>query len=410
MSTEMDHSPRDIEELPNTSPLTEEEEERLKEEVISLAQHIFDLIDHQESVEDIALAQEMGQAIKPYVDRLVSLKRLLNPLERIIEKRTQLEKLQAGLDADVAEVENLSEGISADIDTALFNDLQGEISAVKKDCRIFVNTIDEKDERDSRKPSGKSTSLLDQPIALRLEQIFGTRFVGLDRLADILHLHVDEETAASYTNLLEKVWKAIFQADELRPHVKGNRIKTLQHTFRNYALIFRTPEFPAQPGARTAVPCTIASLRDRFGEFFLGASERSLWYSRLDFFRQPMAEGHWAMVDRQFLNCTFRKPGIRLHTYARANGLPAEMVRQKSAVEEIYDRVILEMALKERFFPNYNAITRTTYPPPGESTPKQVYIYYKDNYIRISGKRGIPHWLPTKPRWPGVSPAIIFDP
>ena len=94
--------------------------------------------------------------------------------------------------------------------------------------------------------------------------------------------------------------------------------------------------------------------------------------------------------------------------YARANDLPPRMVRQKSAVEDIYDRVILETELKERFFDNCNSITRSQYRQGREGSTKWVYIYHKDNDIRISGKSGIPHWRPSKPRWPGVLPSIVF--
>ena len=94
--------------------------------------------------------------------------------------------------------------------------------------------------------------------------------------------------------------------------------------------------------------------------------------------------------------------------YAQANALSPQLVRQKSAIEDVYDRVVLETALQERFFDNCNAITSTTYQPSPEAAVKQVYIYYKGNNIRISGKKGIPHWRPGKPRWPGVLPTIVF--
>lgn len=94
--------------------------------------------------------------------------------------------------------------------------------------------------------------------------------------------------------------------------------------------------------------------------------------------------------------------------YARSNGLSAKMVRQKSVTEDIYDRILLELALQERFVDNCHSITGTTYQPNAKATTKQVYTYYNDDALRISGKSGIPHWRPSKPRWPGVLPSILF--
>ena len=51
---------------------------------------------------------------------------------------------------------------------------------------------------------------------------------------------------------------------------------------------------------------------------------------------------------------------------------------------------------------------RTAYQLEGEQHSKQVYVFYKGDYICISGKRGLPHWRPTRPRWPGVLPALVF--
>ena len=84
------------------------------------------------------------------------------------------------------------------------------------------------------------------------------------------------------------------------------------------------------------------------------------------------------------------------------------MVRQKSVAEDIYDRIVLEIALKERFLDNCHSITRTDYQPNAKTASKQVYTYYKDDTIRISGKNGIPHWRPSKARWPGVLPFMLL--
>ena len=92
--------------------------------------------------------------------------------------------------------------------------------------------------------------------------------------------------------------------------------------------------------------------------------------------------------------------------YARANGLSAKSMRQKNVLEDTYDRITTEIIFKERFFENCNSITRTVYKDQAEGPAKQVFLYYKDHSIRISGKTGIPHWKPGKPRWPGIFPTV----
>ncbi len=77
--------------------------------------------------------------------------------------------------------------------------------------------------------------------------------------------------------------------------------------------------------------------------------------------------------------------------YARANDFSAKQVRQKSATEDIYDRILLELALKERFVHSCHSITSTIYHPNAKTSARQVYTYYKDNAIRISGKSGPSH-------------------
>ena len=89
--------------------------------------------------------------------------------------------------------------------------------------------------------------------------------------------------------------------------------------------------------------------------------------------------------------------------------MPAEQVCQKSALEEVYDRVMLTLCTKESFFDDCNSMTRTSYQQGRKGGVKQVFLYQKDGTLRISGKRGTPHWRPRRPRWPGVLPAVVFS-
>ena len=112
--------------------------ERLKDQVLELSNRISALAKGPHgAIEDLALAQEMAQAAKPYIDRLIALHRLLNPIDLLVAKREQVQQFQSEVAADIAEIEDLASDFGTEIDEGLFNDLQGEIAAVKKDCKFI---------------------------------------------------------------------------------------------------------------------------------------------------------------------------------------------------------------------------------------------------------------------------------
>ena len=391
--------------------------------VLNLAQRISDLVHGRaRPVDDPELSFSVAQAVKPYVDRIFSLKRLLEPVDRIIDKRQQIQLLQAGLAEDVAEVENASTSGPA-LEPDLLSELQGEIAAVKRDRKIYISDedIEEEDSLASEPstqdpppedasdsaPSGKRQRLLDLPVAERLAVIFGSRFIGVPRLSELFNAEFAGDVAAEANAKLETVWKELFESDAIMPHVRANRVKALRKAFADYALIYRCTEVPLRADG-DLVPCHVEALKNSFEPRFAAHANRSLWYSKLPFYRESIANGHWALVDHQYLNCTFKKPRIRLLMYARANGIPDTAIRQKSVTEDVYDRLVLAEALGSRFFENCNALTRTAYQMQGEKSKKQVYVYFDGDEIRISGKRGVPHWRPGRPRWPGVLPAAVF--
>ncbi|MEW6751305.1 MAG: hypothetical protein AB1505_10060 [Candidatus Latescibacterota bacterium] len=374
----------------------------LKARVLELSGRVHALVaDRVDHIHDTDLAQELAAAVKPYVDRLVALKRLLNPVDRIVVKQVQIEELEAGIAQDVAEVEDLSDQVAQDLEETLLADLESEIAAVKRDRKLHVTEI-EADETEPASPqASRPRPLLELSLPERFERIFGERFVSLSRIAQVLQVEMAEGEANTYEAALDQVWTAVFDTAELAPHVQRNRAKALQTTFGDYALLFRLPRLA---GGR---PCTLNHLRQQFGAFFLHLSAQALWYTGLEFARATFDRPHWALVDRQYLNCTFKKPSIRLLMYARANQLPPRIVRQKSALEDVYDRIVLELTLRTPFFEGCNSITRTTYQLDGGEI-RQVYVYGKDASIRVSGRRGTPHWRPTRPRWPGVLPSVVF--
>ena len=74
----------------------------------------------------------MAESIKPYVDRLVTLTKLLNPTGRIVSKRDPIEELQSDFAENFGPVENLAEYWGHEIDKSLIDELQSELSLVKK--------------------------------------------------------------------------------------------------------------------------------------------------------------------------------------------------------------------------------------------------------------------------------------
>ncbi|MFC1525277.1 hypothetical protein ACFL6X_00525 [Candidatus Latescibacterota bacterium] len=392
-------------------PLASDELASIRDEIRRITSSLSGLLDRREELlEDVAGAVDLAQAVKPYMDRLASLHRLLDPLERIRENRDQILELQAEIAQDVAVVEDVSAAGEEQMDADLMVELRNEIAAVKRDRKIFVVEGDGEDEEDEESPSEEktradaATPLAEQPLTERLRTIFGPRFVDLPRLGNLLGRDFTEEEVSAAAAGLEAVWSSIFDTPNLRPHIEANRVRGLRRTFSDFGLLYRPAQLPGD--GHIPVPCSLESLREFFSDRFLGG--KGLWYSRLPFYQDPLARGHWALVDHQYLNLTFKKPRMRLILYARANDIPPTLMRQKSCLEDVFDRLVLDAATDRQFFSNCNSVTRSSYQQRGEKAKKQVYVYYKDAHVRISGKRGIPHWRPGRPRWPGVLPAIVF--
>jgi len=410
----------DLAEAPNgtdaaaTASLQPAELEELRRHVRQTTAAISDLLEGRpHPLDDEKAAHELAAALKPYVDRLYTLRRLLEPLERIRDNREQIRELQAEIAEDVAAVEDASSSDELPVDDELAAELRSEIAAVKRDRKIFVPDDEPEPEPESAGADPEArVPLAQRPLPERLRVIFGPRLVDLSRLGELLEAPFAESELAAATASLESVWQSLFDTPALRPHVEANRVAALRRAFADFALVYRPTQLPAPNGQddrdEARVPCTLETLRDHFGGRFMAGG--AAWYSRLSFYDEPFASGHWALVDRQYLNVTFKRPKIRLMLYARANELSTELVRQKSALEEAFDRCVVDAALERQFFTNCNALTRTAYQQAQQKSKKQVYIYYKDEVIRISGKRGTPHWRPGRPRWPGVMPSVVFEP
>lgn len=394
---------RDVVDAP---PLSPAEVEELRLHVRQITAAIAALLEgRSERIEGAATAHELAAALKPYADRLHSLRRLLIPLERIRDNREHIRDLQAEIAEDVAAVEDVSSSQELAEEGELLVELKSEIAAVKRDRKIFVPDDDLEAADEEREGDGRA-ALAERPVSERLRLIFGTRFVDLPRLGELLRSPFSDDEQSVAAASLARVWQELFDTPGLRPHVAASRVASLRRAFADFALVYRPAFLPEPRGGSGRVPCSLDALQGVFGDRFIGG--KGIWYTRLDFYREPFSADHWALVDRQHLHVTFRKPKIRMMIYARANELAPERVHQKSALEDVYDRAVVDAAVGRQFFSNCNSLTRTAYQQAGQKSKKQVYVYYKDEHIRISGKRGTPHWRPGRPRWPGVLPSVVF--
>lgn len=387
--------------------------------VLSLARRITRLAEDDEDVEveDPDFGHRLAMSVKPYVDRLVALRHLLQPVGRIIEKRGQIDGLRDELADDIATVEGASQDLGDSVDVDLVTELHNELAAVKRERKLFADE-DEDEEDDNvpepaeldaespEKPRQARRSFLDRPVTERLRLVLGPRFIDLEGLGKIFSGPLPGNEGQLAAERLERVWDGLMQIEAFGHHARQEELTPLRKALRDYVLVYRTPRLPDGDGE---LPCSISHLKDQIAARFVHAAERSLWYSSLPFYRDTFAEGHWALLDKQYLNCTFKQPKIRLGMYARANGLPPQAMQQKSVLEDVYDRAVVDAAMEAVFFDNCNSLTRTSYQQKDEPAKKVVHVYYRDGQIRISGKRGVPHWRPGKPRWPGVFPAIVFD-
>jgi hypothetical protein len=96
--------------------------------------------------------------------------------------------------------------------------------------------------------------------------------------------------------------------------------------------------------------------------------------------------------------------------YAKRWRISSENVRPKSALEDIYDRILCGEALGEHLFEyNCNSCTSTFYRPMSKGSLRMVYTVQRKQKIAIHGKPGIPHWRATRRLWPGIFPTVDFS-
>ena len=248
-------------------------------------------------------------------------------------------------------------------------------------------------------PELNSISPLDQA-----RWIFMERFITLEKHEEILGLNIEPEDFAEYQKGLDRLVQDLLMLPRMIEAAETNDLPSLQKIFSSFVLMFRSPSigFSGEP-----VPCSFDSLRQGFPGFFYKRKKKPNWYEKHPFYTDAIAEPRWVLCDTDFLNCTLRKPGGKLSSYARDWDLAGDNVLQKSVLEDLYDRIICGEALDEDLFSrNCTSITSTTYR--SNKSRRVVCTVQRVRKVTIHGRTGIPHWKAQRRLWPGVFPTVVF--
>ena len=342
----------------------------------TLVQTILDLENDREGqVTNPDLAYDLGHHVKVHIDRLVGLRSGALPL----------------------------------------GDDEGAFPSDPGAGAIAVAAVGEKPARRRRKkkktdkpgaPEGPLPDLMDLPPKDQARWIFMERYIPLEKHEEVLGYELESERFAEYQQAFDQLVKDLLQLPRTIEAVERNDIPALQKVFASTVLIFRNPCIGDDEGQ--PVPCTFEALRHHFPSYFYKRKKKPNWYETRDFYSAPMPEPKWALCDVEYLNCTLRKPERKLAGYSRDWDLPSEYIRQKTVLEDIYDRIVCGEALEEDLFANNcNCVTATTYHH-RKGPARLVYTVQRIHKITIHGRVGIPHWRAKRRLWPGVFPTVVF--
>ena len=301
-------------------------------------------------VKDVALAQELAYQIKPYIDRLKHLEQILASLREVTSEVEELDHLRYDLIQDIEEIEQIR----------LEGELGDEIRQRMMEIRERVTTGIGVPEV----PVLRSLETLeDLSPEKKARHVFERRFIDVAEVAEVLGVEIRSEEAAKYYDMLDQLFESFFLQKEISGVAPTKRVlETLKQGFSKYILIFRCPSIGVKEGTYTSVSCTMESLMRCFPHYFRLSKGKKAWYESLVFFTEPIEEPHWAILGTEYLDCTFREPTQKLSAYAQRNAFAPNLVKQKRAVEEIYDRVVVREALKiDPFEKRCNSCTRTFY-------------------------------------------------
>lgn len=229
------------------------------------------------------------------------------------------------------------------------------------------------------------------------------RFISLDQHEEILSLKFSTEERQAHIQDLDRLITSLLVLPQVTKLLAAAKLFDLQKIFSSHLLLFRNPTIDTNQ-----LPCNLENLRNTYPAYFYKRHKTPNWYEAQDFYTSPIDRPHWALCGFDFLNCTLRRPDRKLANHAGHWSLPTSYVRQKTALEDVYDRILSGEALKEHLFEqNCNSCCSTRYQHQSKRSLRMVYIVQKDQKIAIHGKNGLPHWKASKRSWPGVYPSIV---
>lgn len=262
-------------------------------------------------------------------------------------------------------------------------------------------------ERRDRKgaPEGPHPDLLQLPSLEQARWMLMERYIPLEKNEEVFGYTFDSDRFAEHQQELDSFIKNLLLTPRMSQAAEKNNIQALQKMLASQILVFRSPCIGDDAGK--PIPCTFENLRQQFPSYFYKRRQKPNWFEQYGFYTEPLDKPGWVLCDTDYLNCTLRRPSRKLGSYADEWDVPRVCVRQKTLLEDIYDRVLCGEALEEDIFAtNCNSLARTTYRP--KKSLRLVYTVQKVHKITIHGKAGIPHWRATRRLWPGIYPSIAF--
>lgn len=345
----------------------------------ALVQAILDLEqDGQALIPDPVLASLLAQRVRPYIDRLA------RPAST--DDEDELEDLE---DDDETSLESLAEAVG---------------------LHEPEETTEQRSPRSRPTPlslEGPAPELANIGPEDRARWIFLERFVPLERLQQILGYELAAADLDRYREDLARLLDDLLLLPPVAVAWSQNDVPTLQRAFASCLLLLRHP-FIGDAGG-DPVPCSLRSLRERFPAYFYRRYHLPNWYEDQPLYTEPLTSARWVVCDVEYLNCTLRRPERKLAAYARQWFLTTEQVRQKSVVEDVYDRIVCGEAVGEHLFErNCSSCTATLYEPEEGEPPRTAFTVQKGGKIAVHGKVGVPHWKASRRLWPGVFPMLVF--
>lgn len=264
-----------------------------------------------------------------------------------------------------------------------------------------------RDRKEVGLPAGPVPRLTSQPPGEQARWIFMERYIPLATHEEIFGLSLSPEAFAEHQESFDRLIKDLLLLPRSLEALEKNDVGSLQRIFATCVPIFRSPAIGDEVGG--SVPSTVEGLRQRFPSYFYKRRKKPNWFESQDFYTEAVPGPRWVLADTDYLNCTLRRPERKLAAYAKDWDLPPEYAQQKSAVEDIYDRIVVGEALGEDLFARTaNSLTATRYRHRNRGAKRLVYTVQKIHKITIHGKAGIPHWRATRRLWPGVHATLSF--